>query len=72
MEFLSHPRHARVAPGGSAPPILFVARRGHGGVRSGQESRLVDQTEKPVLRCRGSGKRVPHRVDRDRNLRLPR
>jgi hypothetical protein len=65
------PGRLRVAPGGSAPPIPYVARRGPCDARSGQESRLDDQTEKLVLRYRGSGKRVPHRVDHDRNLRLP-
>jgi hypothetical protein len=48
------PRHARarqsalrVAPGGSAPLIPSVARRGSGGARSGRESRLADRTGKP-------------------------
>ena len=41
----------RVAPGGSAPPISFVARRGLGAARSGRESRLADRTGKPNLRC---------------------
>jgi hypothetical protein len=35
-----------VAPGGSAPPISFVARRGLGAARSGRESRLADRTGK--------------------------
>ena len=52
------PGRLRVAPGGSAPPIPYVARRGPCNARSGQESRLVDETEKPVLRYRGSGKLI--------------
>jgi hypothetical protein len=43
------PRRLRVAPGGSAPPIPCVARRGHGGARSGRESRLFDRTGKRLL-----------------------
>lgn len=43
----------RVAPGGSAPPISFVARRGLGAARSGRKSRLADRTEKRNWRrCR--------------------
>ena len=61
----------RVAPGGSAPPIPCVARRGRGGVRSGQESRLADQTEKLIRRYRGAeASGIPLRPDDDRNLRL--
>jgi hypothetical protein len=47
------PRHARarqgalrVAAGGSAPPISFVALRGLGAARSGRESRFADRTGK--------------------------
>jgi len=40
----------RVAPGGSAPPISFVARRGAGVARSGRESRFADRTGKQA-RC---------------------
>src|SRR3954470_13121667 len=36
----------RVAPGGSAPPIPCVARRGVGVARSGRESRCADRTGK--------------------------
>jgi hypothetical protein len=50
------PRHARarqgalrVAAGGSAPPVSFVARRGLGTARSGRESRLSDRTGKQDL-----------------------
>jgi hypothetical protein len=52
------PRRLRVAPGGSAPPIPCVARRGHGGARSGRESRLSDRTGKRVaiLRYQPPGK----------------
>jgi hypothetical protein len=39
-----------VAPGGSAPPISFVARRGLGAARSGRESRLADRTGKLDLK----------------------
>ena len=42
----------RVAPGGSAPPILYVARRGFGHARSGRESRLAGRTGKQALRGR--------------------
>src|ERR1700733_4344378 len=40
----------RVAPGGSAPPIPCVARRGVGIARSGRESRFADRTGKLHLR----------------------
>jgi hypothetical protein len=40
-----------VAPGGSAPPISCVARRGLGVARSGRESRLADRTGKLNLCC---------------------
>src|SRR5208283_2399801 len=50
------PRHARaqqgalrVAAGGSAPPISFVALRGPGAARSGRESRLAGRTGKQDL-----------------------
>src|SRR5208283_5121793 len=39
----------RVAAGGSAPPISFVAPRGLGTARSGRESRLADRTGKQDL-----------------------
>ena len=56
----SHAKGAlRVAPGGSAPPILYVARRGFGGARSGRESRLTDRTGKPSLRLRASNPSSP-------------
>src|SRR5215472_14115574 len=41
----------RVAPGGSAPPLSFVARRGLATARSGRESRLADRTGKLDSRC---------------------
>src|SRR3954447_25395619 len=43
---LAPKRALRVAPGGSAPPISFVALRGLGAARSGRESRLTDRTGK--------------------------
>ena len=57
----------RVAPGGSAPPIPSVARRGSGGARSGRESRLSDRTGKRVLRYRRPDKQVPDRSPRRRD-----
>src|SRR4029077_11254771 len=57
-----------VAPGGSAPPIPSVARRGSGGARSGRESRLADRTGKRVLRYRRPDKQVPDRSPRRRHL----
>ena len=50
-----HPRHARapgalrVAAGGSAPPIPFVAPRGLDAARWGRESKCADRTGKPDL-----------------------
>ena len=52
----------RVAPGGSAPPFPFVARRGSGCARSGRESRFADRTGKRVLRYCRLDKRAPLRV----------
>src|SRR4051794_20786566 len=42
----------RVAVGGCAPPIPYVARHGCGGIRSGRESRLADRTGKRRRRWR--------------------
>ena len=72
------PRHARarqgalrVAAGGSAPPISFVARRGLGTARSGRESRLSDRTGKQDLRCRRLDDSVAFRIKRDDANRCP-
>ena len=61
----------RVAPGGSAPPISFVARRGLGTARSGRESRLADRTGKLDLRCRCPDHRVALWIEEDGGYRRP-
>jgi hypothetical protein len=61
LAMLARKSALRVAPGGSAPPIPSVARRGSGGARSGRESRLADRTGKRVLRYRRPDKQVPDR-----------
>ncbi len=48
LAMLARKSALRVAPGGSAPLIPSVARRGSGGARSGRENRLADRTGKPV------------------------
>ena len=50
---LARGRRAARGSGGFAPPILYFARRGFGGARSGRESRLTDRTGKQALRGRG-------------------
>jgi hypothetical protein len=54
LAMLARDRRAlRVAAGGSAPPISFVALRGLGAARSGRESRFAIRTGKLDLRgCR--------------------
>jgi hypothetical protein len=64
----------RVAAGSSAPPIPCVARRGHGGARSGRESRFIDRTRKLDLGSsdrRGSLGVERHRARRGPIPRLP-
>src|SRR6516164_1937059 len=61
----------RVAAGGSAPPIPCVARRGHGGTRSGRESRLIDRTRKLDLRYSDLARRGSLRIERYRTRRRP-
>jgi hypothetical protein len=63
-------RRLRVAPGGSAPPIPCVARRGHGGARSRRESRLSDRTGKRLLQSYAYHRRDKRssRVNDDRSV----
>ena len=61
----------RVAPGGSAPPIPYVARRGLGVARSGRESRLADRTGKLDLRGCRADDNVALRIEGDRTDRRP-
>ena len=61
----------RVAPGGSAPPISFVARRALGTARSGRESRLADRTGKPDLRCGCLDQHVALWIEGDGGCRCP-
>src|SRR5215468_4592354 len=61
----------RVAAGGSAPPIPCVARRGHGGTRSGRESRLIDRTRKLGLKRGGLDRHVSLRIERYSAYRCP-
>ena len=61
----------RVAPGGSAPPISFVARRGLGAARSGRESRLADRTGKLDLRCCCLDQHVALWIEDDGGCRCP-
>src|ERR1700738_605668 len=61
----------RVVPGGSAPPISCVARRGLGAARSGRESRLADRTGKLDLRRRRPDDGVALRIEGDDANRCP-
>jgi hypothetical protein len=49
LAMLARKSALRVAPGGSAPPIPYVALRGTAGVRSGRKSRRTNRTGKPVF-----------------------
>src|SRR4051812_2895555 len=61
----------RVAAGGSAPPITYVARRGISIPRSGRRSRSADRTEKPGRRCQRRDKAVALWVECDDSDRCP-
>src|SRR5215469_5045991 len=61
----------RVAPGGSAPPISFVARRCSSAARSGRESRLADRTGKLDLRCCCLDQHVALWIEDDGSGRCP-
>src|ERR1700712_1970536 len=72
-----HPRQLvrqgalRVVPGGSAPPISCVARRGLGAARSGRESRLADRTGKLDLRGGRPDAGIAARIEGDDPNRRP-
>src|SRR5215471_15204543 len=61
----------RVAPGGSAPPISFVARRVLGAARSGRESRLAGRTGKLDLRFCCLDQHITLWIESDGGCRCP-
>ena len=61
----------RVALGGCAPSISFVARRGLGAARSGRESRLAERTGKLDLGCCCLDQHVTPGIEGDGGCRCP-